>query len=237
MTTFSMFIKRASAYLVDICIVSLIITILSYIPFINPHRLEYSEKYNELMNLSQQYIESEISIEEYNQALEPISYQIHYYETNYVIIDIVCVLLYFGVLPFYFNGQTVGKKLFHIKIVSNDKEPLSIQSYILRSLVLNNTIISIIKIAIVLLMNQDNYFSWYENINLVGSILTYIIIFMILVRADGRGLHDFVGNTKVILTEKEMKDRFEQIEEEQQQIEKDLQKYYSKKKSTKKDLK
>ena len=45
----------------------------------------------------------------------------------------------------------------------------------------------------------ENYYNVYQNINLVGSIITYTIIFMVIVRRDGRGLHDYVANTKVVL--------------------------------------
>ena len=47
-------------------------------------------------------------------------------------------------------------------------------------------------------MNSENYFDVYQNVNLVGNVITYIIIFMIIVRNDGRGLHDYIANTKVV---------------------------------------
>ena len=42
------FFKRVGAYILDILIVSLIVYLLSFIPFLNPNHNAYTEKYNEL---------------------------------------------------------------------------------------------------------------------------------------------------------------------------------------------
>ena len=210
------FFKRIGAYVLDVLIVSLLVSLLSYVPFLNPSRDAYSEKYNELVNLQEQYSSSEISLDEYNQAFEPIAYEIYRYNTYYVIIDLVCTLLYFGVLQFFCKGQTIGKKLFQIRVVSNDERPLTLVNFILRTVVLSNMIISVALQCIVHFMDVDHYYMVYENVNLVGSIILYIILFMIVVRADGRGLHDFVANTKVVLDDPQIKE--EKVENEQKII-------------------
>ena len=192
------FFKRVGAYVLDILIVSLIVYLLSFIPFLNPNHNAYTEKYNELLNLQQQYTKNEMSTEDYETAFNPIAYEIHRLETNYVVIDLVVVLLYFAVLQYFCKGQTIGKKLFQIRVVSNDKTPLTIVNYLLRSIVLNNVLISIILQCVIHFMNSENYFNVYQNVNLAGNIVTYIIIFMIIVRNDGRGLHDYIANTKVV---------------------------------------
>ena len=210
------FFKRIGAYVLDVLIVSLLVSLLSYVPFLNPSRDAYSEKYNELVNLQEQYTSNEISLDEYNQAFVPIAYEIYRYNTYYVIIDLVCTLLYFGVLQFFCKGQTIGKKLFQIRVVSNDERPLTIVNFILRTVVLSNMIISIALQCIVHFMDVDHYYMVYENVNLVGSIILYIMLFMIVVRADGRGLHDFVANTKVVLDDPQVKE--DKVEAEQKII-------------------
>ncbi len=227
------FFKRIGAYVLDVLIVSLLVSLLSYVPFLNPSRDAYSEKYNELVNLQEQYTSNEISLDEYNQAFVPIAYEIYRYNTYYVIIDLVCTLLYFGVLQFFCKGQTIGKKLFQIRVVSNDERPLTIVNFILRTVVLSNMIISIALQCIVHFMDVDHYYMVYENVNLVGSIILYIMLFMIVVRADGRGLHDFVANTKVVLDDPQVKE--DKVEAEQKII--DLEAKEEKKKAPKKKMK
>ena len=133
-------LKRICAYLLDFLLVLLLVTLLSYVPFLNPHRREYSEKYNELVNVYDQYLDKEISEQEYNEAYVPIAYEMYRLNTNYVILDMVIVLLYFAVMPYFFQGQTIGKKLFQLRIVGKENKDLSFLNYLLRAVVLNNVI-------------------------------------------------------------------------------------------------
>ena len=190
--------KRLGAYVFDIFVVSMLVSLLSYLPILNPNRTQYSEKYNELVNVYEQYSQSEISESEYTEAGIPITYELYRLNIYYVAIDIVIVILYFGVLPYFLKGQTLGKRLFQLRIVGAKDKPLSIVNYLLRCVVLNNVIISIVLQCIVYFMSVDTFYPVYQNVNLVGYIILYISLFMIIVRRDGRGLHDMVANTKVV---------------------------------------
>ncbi len=211
--------KRLGAYVFDILIVSTLVTLLSYLPILNPNRMQYSEKYNELVNVYEQYSKEEISEEEYTEAGIPITYELYRLNVYYVIIDIVVVLLYFGVLPYFLKGQTLGKRLFQLRIVGIKDKPLSIVNYLLRCIVLNNVLISIALQCIVHIMSVDNFYAVYQNVNLVGYIILYISLFMVIVRRDGRGLHDMVANTKVVYIGETQKD---QIAEEQKVMESEM---------------
>ena len=227
-------LKRISAYLLDFLLVLLLVTLLSYVPFLNPHRREYSEKYNELVNVYDQYLDEEISEAEYNEAYVPIAYEMYRLNTNYVIIDMVIVILYFAVLPFFNDGQTVGKKLFQIKIEGVHDKKLSFGQYLLRAVILNNVIISVLLQVIVYMMDVNSYEFFYRNLNLAGYIIQYATLFLVFVRRDGRGLHDLVAGTKVVFTEEENKKRLEQIQEEEKVLTSELEK--KKKDSKKKDV-
>lgn len=194
----STLLKRLGAYIFDIFIVSMLVSLLSYLPILNPNRTQYSEKYNELVNVYEQYSQDKISESEYTEAGVPITYELYRLNVYYVVIDIVIVILYFGVLPYFLKGQTLGKKLFQLRIVGAKDKPLSIVNYLLRCVVLNNVIISIALQCIVYFMSVNTFYPVYQNVNLVGYIILYISLFMIIVRKDGRGLHDMVANTKVI---------------------------------------
>lgn len=222
------FFKRLLAFILDILIVSLVVTLLSYIPFLNPNRDAYSEKYNELVNVYEQVEKNEISQEEYNEAAIPISYELYRLNIPTILVDIVCSLLYFGVLPFFMDGQTIGKRLFQLRVVSANDKPLNIVNYLLRAVVLRNILISLALLAVIYFMDASNYYNVYQNVNLVGYIIMYINLFMIVMRQDNRGLHDFVANTKVVFTQEEMENRLEKIEEEQKVLEKELEKKLAK---------
>lgn len=216
------FFKRFVAYFLDFLLVSVIVTLLSYVPILNPNRNIYNEKYNELFNVSEQVKNNEISEEEYNEAAIPISYDLYRLSTPTVIISIVCYLLYFGVLPFFCNGQTIGKRLFQIKVVSNNDKELKLVNYLLRALILGNILISVLSTIVVFVFDVNNFYLIYQNLNFVGYIINYISLFMILVRQDNRGIHDFVAGTKVVFTNEEIANRLNKIEKEQEILESEL---------------
>ena len=226
-------LRRIEAYILDFLLVMLMVTLLSYVPFLNPHRQEYSEKYNELVNVYDRYLGEEISEAEYNEAYVPIAYELYRLNTNYVIIDIVIVFLYFVLLPYFFDGQTIGKKLFQLRIVGKDGKELTMTNYALRAIVLNNVIISIALQCIVHMMDVDSYAFFYRNVNIAGYIIQYVTLFLVFVRKDGRGLHDMVAGTKVVFTEEQTKKRLEQIAAEEKVLESELESTSKKEKDKK----
>ena len=190
-------LKRFGAYFIDYLIVTVIIYGVMLLPFANPHREEYNTKYNEVVRVNEQFQNNEISSEEFNEAIIPIAYDLYRLNTSYVVISTICFIGYFVIFQYIYKGQTIGKKLFKLKVVSTNDKPLTIANYLVRALVLYNILIPIIELIIVFAMKQDNYYGLYQNINLVSYIIMYITLFFMLVRTDGRGLHDILANTIV----------------------------------------
>lgn len=100
-----------------------------------------------------------------------------------------------------FKGQTIGKKLFRLRIVSNDDKPVTMGQLFLREVV-----------GLVLI---EGYFSpissyfrtflamQYGNIVLIHGIwYAIVVISLILARLtkNHRMIHDLISNTKVIET-------------------------------------
>ena len=125
-------------------------------------------------------------------------------------------------------------KLFQIKIEGVHDKKLSFGQYLLRAVILNNVIISVLLQVIVYMMDVNSYEFFYRNLNLAGYIIQYATLFLVFVRRDGRGLHDLVAGTKVVFTEEENKKRLEQIQEEEKVLTSELEK--KKKDSKKKDV-
>ncbi len=209
-------LKRIGAYLIDFIVITLISMILTKMSFINPKYDEYVEvtnKYNEILS---DYYEKEIDIDELNEEVNEISYEMNKSGYVYLIGDIVVIILYFGVFNYVYKGQTLGKKLMNLQIISNKDKPLKIFNYFIRCIILNGIIMDIITL-IAICFSKSTYYDVYRigsNINMMFQI---IIFLSIMFSVSGRGLHDIIAGTKVINTkvsnEEVVKENKEEIRE------------------------
>lgn len=205
--------KRIGAYLIDLLVITLISMMLTRISFINPKYDEYVEvstKYNEMLN---DYYDKKIDINEFNDKVSDISYDMNKTGYVYLISDIIVIILYFGVFNYITKGQTLGKKVMNLQIVSNKDKPLKIYNYIIRCILLNGIIMDVITL-IAICFSRSKYYDIYNigsNINMMFQILIFLSI---MFSASGRGLHDLIAGTKVIDT----KIKSEKIEDKQEEI-------------------
>lgn len=199
--------RRFLAFLVDLFFVSIITSFLASIPFLNPFHQQYEERYNQVLEIFEQYKNEELSLEEYENQFISLSYDLNRMNVSYTIINIVVMIGYFVIFAWQRKGKTIGKQLFKLQIVSQKEgQEVSILSYFLRFIVLNNVIITIFQMIVIFTVSKDNYYAIYNNLNLVGYVILYLTIFFILIRSDQRGLHDLVAGTKVVSLLKENSD-------------------------------
>lgn len=199
--------RRVIAYLLDLFLVGVISSFIAFIPFLNPNKEQYNEKYDQVLELFSKYQREEITYEEYETQFKYASYDLNKLNINYVVIDFVVLIAYFGIFQWQRKGQTLGKQLMKLKVVANKEEKdLNFLSYFIRTIILNNLIISFLQIGTLYLFDVEHFYPYYSNLNIVGYILLYITIFLIFIRLDHRGLHDFVANTKVISIMEENKE-------------------------------
>ena len=202
--------KRVLAYLVDVMIISFVSLLLtSFVPT--------SENYNKLNKefetLTTDYRNQEVTMEEYLEKGTDINYQLIKEGVPQTIVSTVLSIIYFVVLAYFMNGETLGKKLMKIKITSNNDKKLTMNNYLIRALVIDSVLINIITIITILLFSKDIYLTSYNIISYVFSLVYIVSLAMILFSKNGRGLQDILANTKVISTET-IEEKQEVLEEE-----------------------
>lgn len=192
------FFPRLIAYVVDVFIVSIVATLICYfIPMNN-----YNELQQELTLVQEKFLNQEISEEEYLNQTALISYDLDYTAVPSYIVQVALLILYYVVFQFYNKGQTLGKKLMKIRVVANDEgRELTINDYIYRSIILNALLANFLLIIFVLFMNRNYYFYTSFTLQMVQIVLSLITIFMVLFKKDGRGLHDMVAHSKVVMVD------------------------------------
>ena len=176
------------------------------------NKLIEKETYKEI--IISKYEDNKITSGEYKKIVEEINKEFDIIAKDYTyklgkegisnsIITLVCTLLYFGVFQYFLKGQTIGKKLLKLKVVSASDKKINILNYILRSLIVNDVLLNTIGIIFLVTTSKKVYTSASNTISLLISITEAIIIFLVMTREDNRGLHDLLFNTKVISLEKE----------------------------------
>ncbi len=192
-------LKRIGAYLIDIALITIIVTLLGHIKFINPSYALYQEnyvKYNELIN---NYKDNKIKKDDYEKELITLNYKLGQENVVNGVITIVTIIIYFGVIEYFWDGETVGRKLTKIKLVSNkDKQKLHLGNYLIRTFILNNILFRILLIIGVYVFKEEPYFNFASIISFIESVVESVILIMVVLRKDNRGLHDMVAQTKVI---------------------------------------
>lgn len=194
-------LKRVMAYIIDILLVSIIMTPLINWRVINPYIDDYTKYYNEYTELMEQANDGEVDTEseEYKNTIVELNYNVNKYKVISSSISAGSLLLYFAVLQWALKGQTIGKKIMKIKVVSNNEnKDLNIGNYILRSLILNNIIFSIILMIGVYIFKSNGYYTLSMIVTYLQLLVMSIIMLMVVLRKDFRGLHDLVAGTKVI---------------------------------------
>ena len=196
-------LKRILAYVIDTIFIVLITTLINNISFINPKLNDYNKHYDEYIKIQEDYKNKEIDKDKYNIEIKEYNYILTKEGLISSIITISSLIIYFGILPYFLKGQTLGKKALHIKIVSNTDKQLNIGQYLLRMVILNNIIFRIVNVSGVYFLNKNSFYIYSSVISYIESLIETIIIFMVILRKDNRGLHDMISGTKVIEESKE----------------------------------
>lgn len=188
------FIKRLCAYIIDILLITLVMTIItSVIPL--PKEIQSYDK--ELEVSMQKVINKEIDIDTYSNQVYDLAYDYDSAMVGHNIISAFIYILYFIIFQFYNKGQTIGKKIMKIGIIKEGKE-LTINDLVLRNIFINGILFNLILLMFVLLVGRRNYSSINMFFSIVNTLFIIISAMLILFKKNKRGLHDMLANTKVI---------------------------------------
>lgn len=190
-----MFKKRLISYVIDILILFLILNVISI--FI-PRGSNIESLNNELISINDNFVNGEFGVRTYINQYSSIFYNIDKEMFLSSLINVVISVLYFVVYPLYSNGQSIGKRLNGIKIVSNNDDSVGANALIFRYLLMDGIGVSIISMCSLFIIKDFNYLIITLILGFLQFLVVIISIFMVLYRRDFRSLPDLVAGTKVI---------------------------------------
>lgn len=185
--------KRLGAYLIDYVLLVMLISIISY-PFTDIKKTE--ELQSKSTEIIEKYQREEITTEQYIVEYSDVYYKLSRSNGIGTFITIIVYILYFIVFQFYNKGQTIGKKLLKIKVIS-DKGDLSMNQIMFRSLICNIILLNIINFGLMIFSSKVVY----TSISTILSMIQYIILFISLILTttkEGKTIHDRIAHTRVI---------------------------------------
>ena len=191
-------IKRFIAFIIDIFIVSIISETLSSINFINIYKEDYKEKYYEYEKIYDSFLEEEISINEYNEKVIYYNFELSKLSSISNTIYMIIFLSYFAGINCLYEGQTIGKKIMNIKIVSENNIKINGWIYLLRTLLITGIFSTFLLTISTMILNKETYYSFSYIIGLIQYIFQLVVCISILLNKNGKGLHDVICKTKVV---------------------------------------
>lgn len=188
------FLKRFCAYMVDFLIIYMIVFLITlFVPVSD----SYSKSIEERDALASQVVDGEIDYATYFDQYNEKSYYVVKEGAVFILVQFVVYMAYFGTFAYYNNGQTFGKRFMKIRIKSSSGNSMSHFNFIVRSIVLYGLYADIITVFLSYLL-PCSYANYIFAITYVQAFIVYASLFMILFRKDGRGIHDFISNSKVV---------------------------------------
>ena len=191
----ALFIQRFAAFILDIFIVSFVASLLAY-PFLDMDSIQKLD--DSSTEVAEKFLAQDISEDEYISESIGISYELARQQGLLSLITIFLNILYFVVFQIYNNGQTLGKQLLKIKVVSKDDQPLTVNQMIFRAAIINSILISMVNFAILIFANQYTYFYTVAVLELIQFMIIAISGFMVMFGERRQGIHDLIAHTDVV---------------------------------------
>ena len=189
------FFDRLTAYIIDVIIISLITSIIFTSIPTNNKELE-----KQLSSLQDEVLSNNITYEEFVDEYQDLYYKNKKDTMTQSAITLTITIAYFVIFQYMNKGQTIGKKILHLRVIDNNTEkPLSIFKGLIRSLLIWNILSGTLGIVLIYILNKESYITSYLIISSIESIFIFITAMFTLYRKDNRGLHDIIINSKVII--------------------------------------
>ncbi len=190
------FMKRICAFIIDIMIVNILVSVIGvFIPVSD----NISNLNTELVTANEQYLNKEIDEFTYLSVVYNVEYDLEKETIPISIISAVVSLLYFVVLPFYKKGQTLGKRMFNLKIVKSNNGVLEMNDLVIRAFINNGIFISLAKLLLIFVIKEP------KIMVISGVILSYIqfavwivSLIMIIFTNKKQGIHGIISKTEVV---------------------------------------
>lgn len=122
-----------------------------------------------------------------------------------IMIALLCIIFgifYYVIVPWkIYPGQTIGKRIMHLKIISTQEKPLNLNTYLMRQfvfLVLIEGAATPVSTYIKVIITTMTRFYVDSYLGLAWDVITLISVFMLFWGKQRLSIHDYVTKTMVV---------------------------------------
>lgn len=187
--------ERVLAFIIDLLVVSAISLLLT---FWMPLTKEYHDAAKKIADAESKFKDDKITEEAYFKIYENENYIQRKESITQSAINIVVMIGYYVTFVFYYGGQTLGKKWLKIRLIDNEENVPNQLKLFVRSGIINNLFFSIVSLGLLPFISKDNYLFYFKYISMGIAVLWLVILFMVTIRKDKKGLHDLLLKTDVV---------------------------------------
>ena len=189
------FFKRFLAFGIDFLLVNLIVSIVTM--GISTTKVESLNK--QLLELENKAMSGEMAMEEFADQSTSIMYDLERASLPSDIVTVVIFIGYFIVFQYLNKGQTLGKKLFKIKIVEGKKkESPRLITVITRSMLIDMILMRLVIIVFAIALDSYGFVMIYGLFSMLYMMFIFACVFMMLFRKDKMSLHDMITHSNVV---------------------------------------
>ena len=133
--------RRILAFVIDVLIVAIIS---SLVTMAIPETKEYKNALKGYKETTTKYANKEIDEKTFTNDFKSYSYIMNKESVSVSIVSLIMIIVYFVVICYFMNGQTIGKRILRLKIISNNGNKLTMNNFLLRSLIINSILLNLI---------------------------------------------------------------------------------------------
>ena len=189
-----LFTKRLFAYLIDYLIISFVAAFIACAFIDGEKMIEANERLQKVTN--EISTSTEIDNLKYEELIDAY-YDTSRYQGVITLFELIIIIFYFVVYQIYNDGQTIGKKIMKIKVVSK-KGDLTMNQMIFRTCLSTSLIVNLFSLFLISFVSKYTYFYGLLVIEMLFWGVLLISCFMAMFGKKGLALHDKLFNTEVV---------------------------------------
>ena len=190
-------VRRILAYFFDMFLVMFISSCIFVLPV-------FKDSYENYTELSEKVVNSFNDDDKSDAEIIDLEYDLYKASSNLLIIKLGISFFYFAILGFIFNGRTLGKKIFRLRVIPMGDKYLRPGLFVFRSLLVNNIVLDLISLLSILFGSRNTWLVVNSLTGILSYLISFVLLLVMLFNINGRSLHDYLFKTAVIYENKNL---------------------------------